>query len=731
MKTMTHHVGAFLLAMLLIATTSMAARNPTAQVLRQARKEGMSKDELILLKKEMMDNMKLSKETNVSVKAIMNAKAKGVTVDQLKKTVHAKNLAKRKKKGILKKKETSLANVLFPGTSPNTFNSGDYLAMQVDVVDSKKTQLPYEYYKLPVCKPATMQRMGKRKNLGERLMGRAQSTVSPFETDLMIDMSCKVICTVPFSPKQRNRMMKLIKAQYAVNLSLDSLPVYVRRGQEPVMRGYPLGSKLINEATGEVQFFYHNHLRFTIEWSTVDTDRKGVRIVGFRVTPVSINHDQGDNSKSCGKEKVINQSETLLRLELPSKKDRSRNPRVLNSVTPVTYSYEVEYLEVDTPWADRWDVYLLGRADDSLAHHMSIINSFMVVLFLGTVLAVILIKALRKDLAFYNDMSSVEEDVEESGWKMVHGDVFRPPSTKPMFLSVLVGSGTQIAVALLVVLCFSMTNLLNPMMKGKMLTDIVILFCFSGVVAGYVSARIFKFMGGKNWKLNTMYTATLFPGTCMTLFVFLNVFLSIAGSAKSVGFFTIVGTFLIWTCLSSPLVFVGSFLGFKRDVLTTPTRTNQIARVVPPQNLFGTFTSSFFIGGMPFSTICIEVYFLFGAIWMHQYYYLMGYLLGGTILLGMTCALLSTVLCYIRLCGENHRWWWMSFMDGACVGAWLFVYSLWYLVSCLHLDGFMPVVVYLTYMTMVSLALGLYCGSVGFLTSLWFTRTIYSAVKID
>lgn len=70
-------------------------------------------------------------------------------------------------------------------------------------------------------------------------------------------------------------------------------------------------------------------------------------------------------------------------------------------------------------------------------------------------------------------------------------------------------------------------------------------------------------------------------------------------------------------------------------------------------------------------------------------------------------------------------------MDGACVGAWLFVYSLWYLVSCLHLDGFMPVVVYLTYMTMVSLALGLYCGSVGFLTSLWFTRTIYSAVKID
>lgn len=728
MRSNMKTTGAFLLALVLLMATSTARRNPTAQVLRKARKEGMSKEELLLLKKEMMENMKLSKETNVSVKAIMNAKAKGITVDQLKSTVHAKNLAKRKKRGILKKRETTLADVLFPGVAPVTYSHGDFLEMQVDVVDSKKTQMPFEYYRLPVCQPDKMKRLGKRKNLGERLMGRAQTTLSPFSTDLGIDSSCKVLCTVPFSPAQTRRMMKLIKAQYAVNLSLDGLPVYVRRGQEPVMRGFPLGSKLVNEATDEVQYFYHNHLRFTIEYSTVDTNGEGIRIVGFRVTPVSINHDPENTEATCGKDKVINQSSTLLKLELPIRRSRSAAAK---APTPITYSYEVEYAEVETPWADRWDIYLLGRADDSLAHHMSIINSFMVVLFLGTVLAVILIKALRKDLAFYNDMANVEEDVEESGWKMVHGDVFRPPSTQPMFLSVLVGSGTQIAVALLTVLCLSMTNLLNPMMKGKMLTDIVIVFCLSGIAAGYFSARLFKFMGGKNWKLNTIYTATLFPGTCMALFIFLNIFLSFAGSAKSVGFFTIVGTFLIWTCLSAPLVFVGSFLGFKRDVLSTPTRTNQIARVVPQQNFFGTYASSLLIGGMPFSTICIEVYFLFGAIWMHQYYYLMGYLFGGTILLGMTCALLSTVLCYIRLCGENHRWWWMSFMDGACVGAWLFLYSLWYLVSCLHLDGFMPVVVYLTYMTMVSLALGLYCGSVGFLTSLWFTRTIYSAVKID
>ncbi len=36
-------------------------------------------------------------------------------------------------------------------------------------------------------------------------------------------------------------------------------------------------------------------------------------------------------------------------------------------------------------------------------------------------------------------MQTLEEAQEESGWKLVHGDVFRPPSTSPMMLSVLAG----------------------------------------------------------------------------------------------------------------------------------------------------------------------------------------------------------------------------------------------------------------------------------------------------
>lgn len=42
--------------------------------------------------------------------------------------------------------------------------------------------------------------------------------------------------------------------------------------------------------------------------------------------------------------------------------------------------------------------------------------------------------------------------MEESGWKLVHGDVFRPPQY-PMILSSLLGSGIQLFCMVLIVIC--------------------------------------------------------------------------------------------------------------------------------------------------------------------------------------------------------------------------------------------------------------------------------------
>ena len=69
-------------------------------------------------------------------------------------------------------------------------------------------------------------------------------------------------------------------------------------------------------------------------------------------------------------------------------------------------------------------------------------NSSVIVLFLSGMVALIMRRTLRKDIAPYNQMESVVCCQKTFRWKLVHGDVFRPPKNG-MLLSVMLGCGTQ------------------------------------------------------------------------------------------------------------------------------------------------------------------------------------------------------------------------------------------------------------------------------------------------
>jgi len=715
-----------LTATVLPTASARPLRSSMSKQILEAKRNGATPAALKELKKKIKDEILTAKAAGVDMDTLKRAQARGASLDQIKSRVSKNNLAKRKRKGILKKRETTLADVLFPGVSPEEYAVNRPMDIIVDTVTSKKTQLPFAYYKLPVCSPLdTKLKGGKKKNLGERFMGKSKAALSPYDITVLKDTKCTVLCTKDLDSKLMRRMKKLIARDYNVNLNIDGLAAHVPKKNGSIIKGYPLGSKLANGLTERTKYLLHNHVRLIIQYNDDEAATGFVRIVGFQVKPVSIAHDAKNPAATCGDQPVRNIEETLLEISY----DKNNKGKSLS----VTYSYEVQWEKTPLPWSDRWDVFLLNNPDDSTAHHMSILNSFMIVIFLASCTGIILIKALRKDLALYNDFGiNAGEDEDESGWKMIHGDVFRPPSTSPMALGVLVGSGAQIAAALLGTLILSQTNLINPAMKGQALSNIIMLYVCSGTVSGYISARIFKFCGGKKWKLNTIVTAVAFPGVLISMFILLNIFLAFYGSSKTVSFFTIVAAFLLWLCIATPLVFIGSFLGFKREPISVPARTNQIARVVPPQHsILGSPFSSLIIGALPFSCAVIEIYFLMCSIWMNQYYYLMGYLLAITVLIGVCSMLSSIIMNYLRLTGEDHRWWWKSFADSASCGVWLFLYSIWYLCSRLQLVGILPYIVYLTYMAMISLTLGLYTGAVSFMGTFYFNRIIYNAVKLD
>jgi len=400
----------------------------------------------------------------------------------------------------------------------------------------------------------------------------------------------------------------------------------------------------------------------------------------------------------------------------------------------IIYSYEIKWVESDVAWSDRWDIYLLGGVNND-AIYLSMINSLMMTSFLAAVVFVIMVRTLRKDLAIYNDLEldlTEEDGQEESGGKLVHGDVFRPPSTSPLLLSVAVGTGAQIGTSVSITLIFAILKIVNPMNKGAMLSAIIFLYVLSGSVGGFVSARLYKVCDATEWKYNAVATAVALPAFLTGMFIILNIFLGIAGAATSVSIFTIIGVFLLWTCVSVPLVFVGSYFGFRAGKLEVSTKTNQIARFIPEKNFARRSIATLALSGIvPYVNMIVEFAVIMNAIWLNHFYYTMGFLFVSILCVTISCIAINIVTCYVQLCGEDHRWWWKSFLNGASAGFFIFLHSIWFLSHRLQLVGMLPVVVYMTYMSMISLCFALYCGSLSFISCFWFTRKIYGALKVD
>ena len=118
---------------------------------------------------------------------------------------------------------------------------------------------------------------------------------------------------------------------------------------------------------------------------------------------------------------------------------------------------------------------------------------------------------LYHDIARYNQSDPTDDALEEYGWKLVHGDAFRPPRHYLM-LSVLTGNGAQILCMIFVTLVLSMLGFLTPSIRGSLLTVTIVFYVFLGFIAGYVSAVLYKMFGGESWKKCFLLSALFIPG---------------------------------------------------------------------------------------------------------------------------------------------------------------------------------------------------------------------------
>lgn len=619
---------------------------------------------------------------------------------------------------------------LLPGLSANDFKEGEALNIFANKMVSFNNRLPFDYYTLPFCKPDESRTKKLRDSkddgrigIGQILQGE-RSRLTAYEVSVLKDVGCQILCTANFSANNLNLLTKRIEKDYRVRLSLDDLPVVERRSRASYTLGYPLGYRLKNDT-----FQVVNHLDFTImfhkpdEYETLTSvpsisSRKDMyRIVGFEVSPSSL--DVSPCPAGPGRESappiVLKRSSTTGRL--------------------LRFSYGVRFVESDVRWTTRYDTLLKVSSGRKRMQAFAIINSFMLALFLTASLAGILVRTLRRDCARYGLATSdlMIDEFDDSfdmdvGWRTLRGDVFRPPPATG-FLSVLCGSGAQLAVVAATSLLFALLGIVSPHRRGNLVSGLLVLWVLSSGLGGYVAARLHKAMGGTRWMLVTIGVAVVLPGIAFGTFFVVNVFLWTVGSIGAAPILTVTVLLFLWLGISVPLAFAGTYFGYRRKAYDFPVRTNQIPRPIPKQPTFLHAPGVHLLSGMlPFGVVCIELRVILNSIYLDEIYHFFGYLVVVGTILAVTCAEVSVVVVFVKLSHCDYAWWWNSWLASATSGVYVLLYSIYYLLTSPGADAknIVSNFLFLAYSTLGSLCFALVTGTIGFLSSLAFVRRIYS-----
>ncbi|KAF2668307.1 endomembrane protein 70 [Microthyrium microscopicum] len=689
---------------------------------------------------------------------------------------------------------SAICNAFYiPGWSEKTFKDGDLIPLFHNKIFSDSSELHYAYSELPfVCPPSGWRHPSARLtsgtsltlNLGEVLRGD-RITVSDYELVMGEDSEAKFLCSHTVDRKGVRWAQQLIRDRYMVEWIVDNLPgatpfVTTDKSGKYYAAGFRLGYEEFDPHSMRSRYFINNHITMVIRYRTAmgKAGNRGEKVIlGFEVYPKSV--EVGNRNMTSGLPHDIYSIEAGMELTF-GKNTTSEDGTVQTTESDeltIPYSYSVYFREEENPfisWSNRWNVYFVHDEDSRTVHWLAIVNSLVISGFLTTLVAVVFARTIRGDIKGTTEigledgklkmkyrkglpsprrsldkstgifdpidgedgLSAEEEDMVEdgSGWKLVHGDVFRTPQCGTL-LAPLVGSGMQLVFMASGQLLLSCIGVLNPSFRGGFTSVGLSLFVFCGLFSGYFSARVYKTFGGRQWQHNVFVTGSLIPGLAFSIVFILNLFVWGHASSSAIPFGTLIALVALWLLIQMPLVYCGGWYGQHRaGAWEHPVRPTSIARQIPPQPWYLRRLQLILIAGiMPFLIILIELMFVFKSLWVDKsgFYYMFGFLSVVGVILILSVVEVTIVAVYLQLCAENHQWHWTSFLVGGSSSFWIFAYCLYYYYFKLHIHGFVSSMLFFSYSFLACGVYGLLTGTVGFLAAYAFVRRIYTAIKVD
>lgn len=569
---------------------------------------------------------------------------------------------------------------------------------------SDTSELQYAYTELPFACPPTGRIRGGRftsgasisLNLGEVLRGD-RITVSDYDLVMGRDEEARYLCAKEVDAEGLRRTMELIRDGYVAEWIVDNLPgatsfLSTDKTRKYYASGFRIGEVVANDVnSAEPSFIINNHVTLVIRYHRAPgkDGAKGKQvIVGFEVFPKSISADSRKDGLPAD---VHSEQEPMVlapRLNSTNEIDGSEDAPLTIPFTYSVYFREDEKLE----WQNRWDMYFVASDDSTNVHWLAIVNSLIIAGLLTAVVAVILARTIRGDIKGYEEVGvklksrrsqmpktsqpyqknhgllgqlddlegdadiSDDDDMEDiTGWKLVHGDVFRPPPYGGI-LAPLIGSGVQLLFTTIGILILSVVGVLNPSFRGGYFSVGFGLWIFAGLFSGYFSARVYKTFGGQIWQKNVLITASLVPGLLFATIFILNLFVWMRASSTALPFTTLLALVSLWLFIQLPLVYAGGWYGYtKYGAWTPPIKSNIIPRQIPPQPWYTKTVHAVMLAGfVPFLVVFVELMFVFKSLWVDKsgYYYVFGFM--GVVfgVLSVTVVEVVVVGVYLMLCAE-------------------------------------------------------------------------------
>ncbi|KAG2260125.1 hypothetical protein Bca52824_079419 [Brassica carinata] len=546
-----------------------------------------------------------------------------------------------------------LALTFWIGSGSSTrYNAGDHVPLFVNKVGPlHNPSETYQYYDLPFCRPEPV--IEKQETLGEVLNGdRFMSSL--YDLKFKEDKTDSVLCHKRLTSSEVARFRDTIAQDFYFQMYYDDLPLWGFVGK--VERDYS-----VHGGEENAKYYLFSHLSFNVLYNADE-------VIGIQSLSVpSYLIDISENAE------VDVQFTYSISWNLSSERSETRMDKYSQaSFHPISKKIQYfSFLNFDKRCCfGCWTSF-------SALHH------------------------LKNELR--SSSNGDEEEKREVGWKLIQSDVFRCPRNISLLCAFL-GTGAQMLILIIALFALAFTGFLYPYNRGTLLTSLVIVYTLTSVVAGYTSASFHSHFEGTKQRRSVRLAGILYTVPFFITVSVLNTVAITYGATAALPFGTIVIIILIYTLLNIPFLMLGGVLGnrFGLSEFQPPSAIKRNPREIPTQNWYRRKLYQMFLGGLvPFSAVALEWHQLYATLWGFKIYTSPGIMLFSFIVLILLSASVGVILTYIQLSGEDHEWWWRSFLCGGFAAMFMYGYGvLFYLRS--DIIWFLQLSFYLGYVTLSS-----------------------------